>query len=119
VSSLLIAGGTLLTPFETIHDGAVLARDGVIVRAGAREELAGERADVEIDAGGRTICPGFIDLQVNGGGGALLTEAPAVETVGRMRRAWVRCGTTSLLPTAVTADEENMARALAAVHEAI
>jgi N-acetylglucosamine-6-phosphate deacetylase len=97
----------------------VLARDGVIVRVGARTELAGERADVEIDAAGRTICPGFIDLQVNGGGGALLTEAPAVETVERMTRAWVRCGTTSLLPTAVTADEENMARALAAVHEAM
>jgi N-acetylglucosamine-6-phosphate deacetylase len=117
VSSLLIAGGTLLTPFEAIEDGAVLARDGVIVRVGGRMELAGERADLEIDAGGRTICPGFIDLQVNGGGGALLTEAPSVETVERMTRAWVRCGTTSLLPTAVTADEDNMARALAAVRE--
>jgi N-acetylglucosamine-6-phosphate deacetylase len=119
VSSLLVAGGTLLTPFEAIEDGAVLARNGVIVRVGARTELAGERADVELDAGGRIICPGFIDLQVNGGGGALLTEAPAIETVERMARAWVRTGTTSILPTAVTADEDNMARALAAVHEAM
>ncbi len=119
MSSLLVAGGTLLTPFEAIEDGAMLARDGVIVRVGARTELAVERADVEIDATGKIICPGFIDLQVNGGGGALLTEAPAVETVERMTRAWVRSGTTSLLPTAVTADEENMARALAAVRQAM
>ncbi len=119
MSTLLIAGGTVLTPFEAIEDGAVLARDGVIVRVGARAELVGERAEVETDASGKVVCPGFIDLQVNGGGGALLTEAPAVETVERMANYWVRTGTTSLLPTAVTADEENMARALAAVHEAM
>ena len=119
MSSLLVAGGTLLTPFEMIEDGAVLERDGVIVRVGPRSALAGERAGVTLDAGGRLICPGFIDLQVNGGGGALLTDVPTVETVERMARDWVRTGTTSLLPTAVTANEANMAAALAAVHEAM
>ncbi len=119
MSSLLISGGTLLTPFEEIEDGALLARDGVIERAGTRTELARERADVEIDARARIVCPGFIDLQVNGGGGALLTEAPTVETVERMTRDFVRFGTTAMLPTAVTADEDNVCRALAAVHEAM
>jgi N-acetylglucosamine-6-phosphate deacetylase len=119
VSSLFVAGGTVLTPFEAIEDGAVLARDGVIVRVGTRSALAGERADAEVDAGGRLVCPGFIDLQVNGGGGALLTETPTPETVERMARDWVRTGATSLLPTAVTADEANMTAALAAVHEAM
>jgi N-acetylglucosamine-6-phosphate deacetylase len=119
VATLLIAGGTVLTPSEAIEDGAVFARDGVIDRVGSRSDLAGERADVTIDASGRIVCPGFIDLQVNGGGGALLTEAPAVKTVERMTRDFVRFGTTSMLPTAVTADEENMSQALAAVHEAM
>jgi N-acetylglucosamine-6-phosphate deacetylase len=119
VSSLLISGGTLLTPFETIEDGALLARDGVIERTGRRSDFAGEDADVEVDARGRIVCPGFIDLQVNGGGGALLTETPTVDTVERMTRGWVRSGTTALLPTAVTADEENICGALAAVHEAM
>jgi N-acetylglucosamine-6-phosphate deacetylase len=118
VATLLIHHGTLYTPFEAIEDGAVLARDGVIERAGPRSEVV-SRADVEIDAGGRLICPGFVDIQVNGGGGALLTDQPDRAAVEAMARAHARFGTTSLLPTVVTAPEEQMARALAAVREAV
>ncbi|MBI4571343.1 MAG: N-acetylglucosamine-6-phosphate deacetylase [Chloroflexi bacterium] len=118
MSTLLVHHGTLYTPFEAIEDGAVLARDGVIEYAGPRSEVV-SRADVEIDAGGRLICPGFVDIQVNGGGGALLTEQPDRAAVEAMARAHARFGTTSLLPTVVTAPEEQMARALAAVREAV
>ena len=117
MSTLLIHSGTLLTPFEAIEDGALFVRDGLIERVGARSAV-GEHADVEIDARAELICPGFIDLQVNGGGGVLLTDEPAVAAVARMARAHTKFGTTSMLPTIVTAPEDRLAEGLSAVRDA-
>lgn len=117
MTTLLIRGGTLLTPFEAIDDGALFARDGVIERVGTRAELSDVHADVEIDAAGRIVCPGFIDLQVNGGGGALLTDEPNADAVERMTRAHARFGTTAMLPTIVTSPEERLAEGLRAVRD--
>lgn len=111
--------GDLLTPFERIADGVLFARDGVIEYAGPRAGAPAQRADVEIDASARFVCPGFIDLQVNGGGGALLSVDLTREAVERMTAAHVRFGTTAMLPTAVTGPEDNMSRALEAVAAAI
>lgn len=119
MGTLLIHGGDVYTPFEVIEDGAVLARDGVIERVGRRADVATAGADVTVDVGGRIICPGFIDLQVNGGGGALLTEQGDVDAIEHMTRAHVRFGTTAMLPTVVTTAEAQIARALAAVGEAV
>lgn len=118
MATLLIHSGALYTPFEVIEDGALLARDGRIEWAGARAEVAKEKADTEIDVAGRLICPGFVDLQVNGGGGAFLTEEPSPESLERIARAHVRFGTTALLPTIITTDEATTLRALEAVREA-
>ena len=122
MGTLAILGGDLYTPFEVIADGAVLARDGVIERVGARGEVVSEPADVpadvEVDAKGRLICPGFVDLQVNGGGGVLLTERPQIDTLARISAAHVQFGTTSLLPAVVTSEASQMTRALEAVRDA-
>jgi len=56
-----------------IRDGAVLVRDGKIERVGSRHESSDEGLEI-LDAEGGVICPGFIDLQVNGGERAFLTE---------------------------------------------
>lgn len=48
------------------------------------------------------LVPGFIDLQVNGGGGVLFNNAPTIDTLRRMRQAHSRFGTTALLPTLIT-----------------
>lgn len=115
MATLRIYGGAIYTPFEVIEDGALLIQDGVIQRVGPRAKLASETPDEEVDAGGRLICPGFVDLQVNGGGDALLTAEPEPAAVERIAKAHLSFGTTALLPTIVTADEATMARALAAV----
>jgi N-acetylglucosamine-6-phosphate deacetylase len=118
MSSLLIHNGTLYTPFEIIDDSAAFVRDGLIEYAGARSGAPSD-ADETLDAGGRTICPGFIDLQVNGGGGALLTEDPTPESVDVMSRTYARFGTTAILPTIVTSRQDQMERGLAAVAAAM
>jgi N-acetylglucosamine-6-phosphate deacetylase len=119
VGSLLLFGGKVLTPQGLISDGAVLAREGLIEFAGRRSDLGAVAADKRLDVDGRLVCPGFIDIQVNGGGGALLTEEPSVEAIERITRAHARFGTTSLLPTIVTAPEPRLKECLLAVRRAI
>lgn len=55
------------------------------------------------------LVPGFVDLQVNGGGGVLLNDAPSVDTIERICRAHAQFGTTALLPTLIT-DTPDMTR---------
>ena len=71
------------------------------------------------DLDGLTLVPGFIDTQVNGGGGVLFNDAPNVETIRRIASAHRRFGTTGLLPTLISDDFEVMRAAIAAVDEAI
>jgi N-acetylglucosamine-6-phosphate deacetylase len=54
------------------------------------------------DLGGGLLAPGFIDVQVNGGGGALLNEDPSVKTVRTIAQSHRRFGTVGLLPTVIT-----------------
>jgi len=65
------------------------------------------------------LAPGFIDIQVNGGGGVLLNDRPTVEGVRAIAAAHRRTGTTGLLPTLVTDTRERMAEAIAAVRGAL
>ncbi|EIM03251.1 N-acetylglucosamine-6-phosphate deacetylase [Rhodanobacter denitrificans] len=71
------------------------------------------------DLGGAMLVPGFIDVQVNGGGGVLFNEAPTVETLRRIGAAHRRFGTTGFLPTLISDRVEVMRAALAAVEQAL
>ena len=68
---------------------------------------------------GGWICPGFVDLQVNGGGGVMLNDDPSVATLARMARAHAQLGATSILPTLITDRPETVATAIDAVEAAI
>ncbi len=69
-------------------------------------------------AGGYLV-PGFVDVQVNGGGGVLLNDAPTVEGVAAIAAAHRRFGTTGLLPTLISDAPDVIAQAIAAVDGAI
>jgi N-acetylglucosamine-6-phosphate deacetylase len=68
---------------------------------------------------GHIVAPGFIDTQVNGGGGILFNEAPTVEAIAAIGAAHRRFGTTGFLPTLISDDFKVMAAAVAAVEQAI
>ena len=72
-----------------------------------------------ISLGGRVLAPGFIDLQVNGGGGGLFANEPTVDTLRRMSAAHRRYGTVSFVPTVLSTDERTMRSAVAAVRAAM
>jgi N-acetylglucosamine-6-phosphate deacetylase len=65
------------------------------------------------------LVPGFIDVQVNGGGGVLFNDAPSVDGIAAIAAAHRRFGTTGLLPTLISDDLEVVAAAITAVDGAI
>ncbi|UXN57677.1 N-acetylglucosamine-6-phosphate deacetylase [Phyllobacterium zundukense] len=87
------------------HDDAAL-----VVEAGRVDSIVPENSDDDsvetIDARGLLLVPGFIDLQVNGGGGALFNEQPTLDGIRRICAAHARFGTTALLPTLITDTRE-------------
>jgi N-acetylglucosamine-6-phosphate deacetylase len=66
---------------------------------------------------GALLAPGFIDLQVNGGGGVLLNDSPTADAMRAIARAHRRFGTTACLPTMITDTREQMRRAIAATRD--
>ncbi len=71
------------------------------------------------DLDGLLLAPGFIDIQVNGGGGHLFNDAPTVETIAQIGKAHRQYGTAGFLPTLISDDLEIVAQAIRAVEEAI
>jgi N-acetylglucosamine-6-phosphate deacetylase len=76
--------------------------------------------DVEqVDLDGKLLLPGFVDTQVNGGGGTLFNDHPTVETIAEIGRAHRQFGTTAFLPTLVSDDLSVVSAAISAVRDAI
>ena len=76
--------------------------------------------DAEIvDLGGKMLLPGFIDTQVNGGGGRLFNDSPDVETLRVIAETHRRYGTTAMLPTLISDDLAVVEAGIAAVEAAI
>ena len=86
----------------------------VVPRSDPRCAAAAQR-----DLGGQLLLPGFIDSQVNGGGGVLFNDAPSVASIRAIGAAHRRFGTVGFLPTLISDDLDVMARAIAAVQTAI
>lgn len=69
------------------------------------------------DLQGFSIAPGFIDIQVNGGGGVLFNDTPSVDGIRKIVEAHRRFGTTDLLPTFITGSKTQMEKAFKAVRK--
>ena len=106
-----------------VFDGAVTHRDAAVVIAGDRIERLVPRAELPANlpvhelAEGVWLAPGFIDLQVNGGGDVLFNDATTPETISRIVAAHRRFGTTALLPTLISDSAAKTGAAVAAVDE--
>ena len=94
-------------------EAAVLVRDGRIVGIGSTGEVPASWPQTRLPAGA-FVAPGFIDLQVNGGGGVLLNDQPTVVAMRAIARAHRRYGTTACLPTLITDTREQLRTAIAA-----
>ena len=103
---------------ETIRSGLAVVIDGArIVEVAAEQKLASGIERLVLNGG--LLVPGFIDVQVNGGGGALLNDNPTIDTVRRIAESHRKFGTTGMLPTVITDAPEVLSKALAAVKAAL
>ncbi|MGU3399591.1 N-acetylglucosamine-6-phosphate deacetylase [Brucellaceae bacterium D45D] len=103
---------------ERFHDGSALVFSDGKVEAIVPEADLAEAHQVERLNGG-ILAPGFIDAQVNGGGGRMLNDAPTPETMFVIAEGHRKFGTTSLLPTLITDTMPVRDRAIEAAVEAV
>jgi len=96
---------------------ALLVQDRLIVGIIPQSEVPNKAHRVPLSGG--TLVPGFVDLQVNGGGGVMLNDDPSVATLKRMAQAHARLGATSILPTLITDTPGTTRTAIAAVNSAL
>ncbi len=102
---------------ERFHDDAALVFDGGAVEAILPEAALDGCAVHRLDGG--VLAPGFVDAQVNGGGGVMLNDSPTPEAMAEIAAAHRAYGTTSLLPTLITDETPVRGRAVAAAVEAV
>ena len=109
--------GARLFDGERLHDDRALIVEGGSIQALTRVQdrpLGGE----QVDLGGGILSPGFVDWQINGGGGVLFNAEPTVEGIAAIASAHRRAGVTAFLPTVVTDAPRVLDAALAAACEA-
>jgi N-acetylglucosamine-6-phosphate deacetylase len=106
-----------------VFDGSAVQRNAAVVMEGGRIIALVPRADLPVAMpthdlpDGFWLVPGFIDLQVNGGGDVLFNDEPTPDGIRAIVQAHRRFGTTALLPTLITDTVETTKMALAAVEE--
>lgn len=99
------------------EDRTVLVEAGRVADIRASDAILPADAEIE-DLAGAMLVPGFVDVQVNGGGGVMFNADRSVAALRRMVDAHRDFGTTSLMPTLITDSDEVMAEATEAVRAA-
>ncbi|MEE8110891.1 MAG: N-acetylglucosamine-6-phosphate deacetylase [bacterium] len=112
---ILIRGGSIHTPEGTIERGDLLLRQGRIEACGPNLHPPAGANVVEVE--GNHVVPGFIDLQVNGGGGRAILEGTEA-AVRAVAQSLAPVGTTAFLPTLISAPEPALLDSLSAVRAA-
>jgi N-acetylglucosamine-6-phosphate deacetylase len=112
-----LANAHVLTPKGWRDDAAVIIDGGWILGVIANADIPSSAC--RRDLSGQILLPGFIDCQVNGGGGVLFNDQPSVDGIRAMAAAHRRFGTTGLLPTLISDRMDKMPVAIAAVDAAI
>ncbi|MGF7008431.1 N-acetylglucosamine-6-phosphate deacetylase [Aminobacter sp. BE322] len=112
---LAIAAGRIFDGDAWHEDAALLVADGLVEGIVARSDVP---AGVKVAEAGAMLVPGFIDLQVNGGGGLMLNDKPDVDTLEVICKAQMPFGTTAVLPTLITDTREITRATIAAGAEA-
>lgn len=112
-----LVGARLFTGEEWLDDYALVIEGERIDALIPRAQL--DPALPQTNLGGGVLAPGFMDLQVNGGGGAFFTSDTSVSALQTMLDGHRPTGTTSMMPTLVSDTREVHQAGVKAVADAV
>lgn len=107
-----------------IFDGSTVLQDHIARVEGGRLQVIAPASDQQprghvVDLAGDILSPGYVDLQLNGGGGVMFNDDPSVATLRTIAMAHRRLGVAAMLPTLITDTAEKSQAAIKAVKDAI
>ncbi len=97
---LAVAAPRVFDGYDWHENAALLIEFGFVCGIVAEDDIPARAERVVLNGG--MIVPGFVDLQVNGGGGVLFNNAPTLQSIRTICQAHAQFGTTALLPTLIT-----------------
>ncbi|HEY9489480.1 MAG TPA: N-acetylglucosamine-6-phosphate deacetylase [Chryseosolibacter sp.] len=112
---LKIFNARIITPYRIIPRGSILVTDGVITDVSEGDLVAADA--VAIDAKGKFVAPGFIDIHIHGGGGHDFMDGNETAFL-KIAETHVQYGTTAMLPTTLTSEKEGLLETLTIYEEA-
>ncbi|MGH8223703.1 MAG: N-acetylglucosamine-6-phosphate deacetylase [Woeseiaceae bacterium] len=118
MSRSAFVNGAVLVNGRMSEGLAVLVEAGRIRGIVDAGKLPADYRDIH-DLGGQHLLPGYVDTQVNGGGGVLFNDRPQLDGIAAIAAAHCRLGTTAFLPTLISDELDVVRRAMAAAEEAI
>ena len=115
MASVLLTGCDIFDGERVHADAALRIEDGLV----AAITTADASADEVMELDGALLAPGFVDLQVNGGGGVLFNDEPSLDGMRQIIAAHRAGGTTACLPTLISDDADVMRAGISAVDQAV
>ncbi len=117
----ILAGARIFDGYQFLDNYAVLLKDGWIEALLPEDQLTDDQqaGALRQQLKGGILAPGFIDLQVNGGGGVMFNNEPTADGIQRILDGHRRAGTTSMTPTLISDTNEQLQAGVAAIQAAI
>lgn len=109
MSRLKIYNANIISPFRIITGGSLVIENGRILSVHT-QDADGEFGDL-IDAGGKFVSPGFIDIHIHGGGDADFMDATP-DAFQKISAVHARYGTTSMMPTTLSCGHDDLINTL-------
>jgi len=112
---LKIYNGKIITPYRIIPNGCILVTGNTITAVSEGNVDFGDA--IEIDAKGKYVAPGFIDIHVHGGGGHDFMDGTETAFL-KIAELHAQYGTTAMLPTTLSGSKGELLQTLSAYEEA-
>ena len=110
-----IINGRIITPYRIIDGGTLLIK-GTTIEAVSEGDIVATDTEI-IDAKGKYISPGFIDIHIHGGGGHDFMDG-TVNAFLKIAETHAKYGTTSMFPTTLTCSKADLLKSLDVYAEA-